>query len=165
MTDTSDIPSDLIRAVVNHPDAPAEVLVPLAQWAERLEREQSAPYVVECVALDGTVIRVFVAGGQVTRTEPIIAELAEAAALAVARIDMSALAVDSASKSCAKPGAVQVTPAARVPRTWHNLRDVPADVVHVTDVDGHILVRPARGWSAYISNPDFAPWTEVIADA
>lgn len=72
---------------------------------------------------------------------------------------------DAASESCTKPETPQVTPRAREPRTWNNLHYVPADVVHVTDVDGHILVRPARGWSAYISNPDSAPWTEVIADA
>lgn len=72
---------------------------------------------------------------------------------------------DAASESCTKPETPQVTLHAREPRTWNNLHYVPADVVHVTDVDGHILVRPARGWCAYISNPDSAPWTEVIADA
>lgn len=51
------------------------------------------------------------------------------------------------------------------PRTWNDLRDVPDDVVHVKDVEGNCIVRPAHGWRAYISNPDFAPWTEVIADA
>lgn len=72
---------------------------------------------------------------------------------------------DADSESCTKPETPQVTPRAREPRRWHDLHDVPADVAIVTDVDGRIIARPARGWCAYISNPDFAPWTEVIADA
>lgn len=72
---------------------------------------------------------------------------------------------DAASESCMKPETEQVTPCAREPRRWHDLHDVPADVALVTDVDGRIIARPARGWSAYISNRDFAPWTEVIDDA
>lgn len=71
----------------------------------------------------------------------------------------------AASESCTKPETQQVTPRAHKPRRWHDLHDVPADVALVTDVDGRVIARPARGWSAYISNLDFAPWTEVIADA
>lgn len=67
MSDTAhQITPELLRSVVNHQDAPAESLIPLALWADRLEHERAAERFVfvkapkpddECECCEPTLVR------------------------------------------------------------------------------------------------------------
>lgn len=190
MTTTPDITPELLRTVgswlVEQPGSTDMALVEITEQADRLERERADQHRIDDLFQVFDTARrkywtlpdpddrpTYIAAAEIESYRAgILAvcahleqERSEHYAAAKAMLAHQDRSADADSDSCTKPEIPQVTPCARETRRWHDLHDVPADVGHVTDVDGHILVRPARGWSAYVSNPDFAPWTEVIADA
>ncbi len=157
MTNT-EITPELLRRVVNHPDAPAEALIPLAQWADRVERGQAAEKRIDELA------RIFWdASVKDSGFEPAWESVA-ADAKPYYRAGIRAVLANLEQEGKTPKydqGGIEIKPF----RQWSDLRHIPEDVDLVEDFRGQRWQRPPGGWGSCPVSTQIAPLTEVIADA